>query len=115
MNQHTGDLSSTERATSALIGLSFALVALRRGNLLWRMLTGVAGVTLLARSLTGNSLTKGASVRQTSRSYEDAVDESVQDTFPASDPPASHLADVPPSNAEAKWEAARAAEKNLPG
>lgn len=38
---------------------------------------------------------------------EEAVDESVELTFPASDPPASLLPDVPPSNAAAKWEAAR--------
>jgi uncharacterized membrane protein len=40
-----------------------------------------------------------------------AVDESVKGSFPASDPPGSHLPDEPPSNAEAKWEAARAAER----
>jgi hypothetical protein len=38
------------------------------------------------------------------------VDESLKDTYPASDPPASHLPDVPPANAEAKWEAVAAAE-----
>lgn len=46
-----------------------------------------------------------------------AVDESVKGSFPASDPPGSRLPDEPPSNAEAKWEAARAAEpkRNPPG
>jgi hypothetical protein len=33
------------------------------------------------------------------------VDESVEQTFPASDPPASHLPDRPPSNAADKWKA----------
>jgi hypothetical protein len=37
----------------------------------------------------------------------EAVDHAVEETFPASDPPASRLADEPPVNAEAKWEAAR--------
>jgi hypothetical protein len=37
------------------------------------------------------------------------VDESVRESFPASDPPASRLPDEPPANAEAKWAAARAA------
>jgi hypothetical protein len=37
-----------------------------------------------------------------------AVDESLKETFPASDPPASHLPDVPPSNAQDKWDAAAA-------
>lgn len=38
------------------------------------------------------------------------VDDALKDTYPASDPPASHLPDEPPANAEAKWEAAAAAE-----
>lgn len=36
------------------------------------------------------------------------VDESVQESFPASDPPASGLPDEPPVNAEEKWAAAAA-------
>jgi Protein of unknown function (DUF2934) len=38
------------------------------------------------------------------------VDDALQDTYPASDPPASHLPDEPPANADAKWEAAAAAD-----
>ena len=38
------------------------------------------------------------------------VDESSRESFPASDAPASHLPDVPPSNADAKWAAADAAK-----
>jgi hypothetical protein len=34
-----------------------------------------------------------------------AVDDSIKESFPASDPPASRIPDVPPVNAEAKWEA----------
>lgn len=34
-----------------------------------------------------------------------AVDESIQQTFPASDPPASRIPDEPPVNAEEKWAA----------
>ena len=41
-----------------------------------------------------------------------AVDQSVKESFPASDPPAVSHPDRPPSNAEAKWEAAEAAERN---
>jgi len=49
----------------------------------------------------------------------EAIDDSLKATFPASDPPASHLPDVPPANAAAKWEAAEAsraepARKNPP-
>jgi hypothetical protein len=38
---------------------------------------------------------------------EDAIDASLKETFPASDPAASHQADVVPSNAADKWKAAR--------
>jgi hypothetical protein len=41
---------------------------------------------------------------------EAEVDGSLKDTFPASDPPASHLPDEPPVNADAKW-AAKAERK----
>jgi hypothetical protein len=44
----------------------------------------------------------------------EAIDDSLKSTFPASDPPASHLPDVPPANAAAKWKAAEAARKNPP-
>jgi hypothetical protein len=37
---------------------------------------------------------------------EGAVDTSLKETFPASDPAASHLPDLPPSNAAEKWQAA---------
>jgi hypothetical protein len=36
----------------------------------------------------------------------DAIDRSLLQTFPASDPPASRQADVPPANADSKWKAA---------
>ncbi len=37
------------------------------------------------------------------------VDQAVEESFPASDPPASRLPDEPPANADAKWRAAAAA------
>ena len=40
----------------------------------------------------------------------DAIDSSLQETFPASDPPASHLPDEPAANAGAKWKAAGTAQ-----
>ena len=39
------------------------------------------------------------------------IDDALKDTFPASDPPASHLPDEPPANAGEKWAAADAARK----
>lgn len=35
-----------------------------------------------------------------------AMDESSKESFPASDPPASHVPDEPPANAREKWAAA---------
>lgn len=110
MNQRTGKLDPTDRAVSAVFGLSFSILALRRGHPLWRVLCGVAGIALLARSLSDARSEAGAPEEV----GLDAVDESVNDSFPASDPPASRLADVPPANAEAKWDAARAARQTHP-
>ena len=45
----------------------------------------------------------------------ESVDDSLKSTFPASDPPANHLPDVPPANAAAKWKAAEAARAESPG
>ena|SRR5882757_3612832 len=50
------------------------------------------------RELKGDSSGGGSSTA--------AVDKSLKDSFPASDPPASRLPDKPPSNAEEKWRAA---------
>jgi hypothetical protein len=41
-----------------------------------------------------------------------AVDDSLKDTFPASDPPSTHTPDKPPANADAKWKAAGVSRKN---
>ena len=41
-----------------------------------------------------------------SSSPSKGIDESIKQSFPASDPPASQLPDEPPANAEAKWAAA---------
>jgi hypothetical protein len=38
-----------------------------------------------------------------------ATDDTLKASFPASDPPASRLPDVPPANADAKWKAAASA------
>lgn len=133
MVQQGGSLSATERTASALWGVSLSLVAMRRGNLFWRVLSGLAGTVLLARSyagycgmkaaLTGEATLLDGLSKQWDRmrgvgldeqggliraaSSEQAIDAAVNDSFPASDPPASRLPDEPPSNAAAKWAAAR--------
>jgi len=43
----------------------------------------------------------------TTAAREASVDESVAGTFPASDAPSTHTPDQPPSNARAKWDAAK--------
>lgn len=42
----------------------------------------------------------------------DAIDSALKESFPASDPPASHRIDEPPANAGAKWKAAGASRNN---
>lgn len=54
-------------------------------------------------------LMSGKMVASTQQSK--TLDESLKGSFPASDPPASHLPDEPPVNAGAKWDAHAAAER----
>lgn len=139
MTASTGNLSKTERLTSATFGLALSLLALRRGSAIFRTVSAATGSALLARAAAGHCAMKAAisgrsSFRQgltdqwrylrgagkagagslQSRAERgqawNAVDESVAQSFPASDPPSTHAEDVPPVNAEDKWRAARAAE-----
>jgi len=48
------------------------------------------------------------------RTDNQRVDESVRESFPASDAPASGLPDKPPANADRKWAAADAAKSRKP-
>jgi hypothetical protein len=48
---------------------------------------------------------------QPSSQTSQAVDDSLKNTFPASDPPATQIPDAPPSNAEEKWKAAGISRK----
>jgi hypothetical protein len=137
--QH-GNLSSAERATSAALGVGLTLIAVSHGSAVLRFLSGIIAGGLFARAAAGHCAVKSAlrghttlaqgakdqwrSVAEAARARADglpgspahagksaAVDQSVDESFPASDPPASRLPDEPPSNAEAKWAAARAAGK----
>jgi Protein of unknown function (DUF2892) len=125
MTHQAGNLSGGERAFSALTGLSFAILALRGGSPLSRVLNGVTGAALLARSYAGHcgmkaaiageaSLREGMAQqwgrmrpmggpwndKQPRASSSDAVDAGVNDSSPASDPPASRIPDEPPVNVE---------------
>lgn len=138
MTERTGNLSTGERVASAAFGAALTLLATQRRHPLLQVVAGIVGVGLLTRAAAGHCGVKAAvqghssleeglraqwdhltgsacaaregspgSPRYESRS--DAVDEAVSESFPASDPPASRLPDEPPSNAEAKWDAARRA------
>jgi hypothetical protein len=138
MSKQIGNLSRGERAGSAITGVLLTLYSLRRGAKGLRGAAAVAGVALLARSFAGHCGIKAAVTGHSTlqqgladqlrlmsgkrrhvaqglpgspahAATSGAIDESVDESFPASDPPASHLPDEPPSNAEAKWDAARKA------
>lgn len=47
-----------------------------------------------------------AAAPRSARSEDAKIEGASKDSFPASDPPASHIPDTPPSNADEKWEAA---------
>jgi hypothetical protein len=53
-----------------------------------------------------------SATRTTQAATSKAVDDSLKDTFPASDPPSSHMPDKPPANADAKFKAAGVSRKN---
>jgi hypothetical protein len=48
---------------------------------------------------------------KTQAAASDAVDASLKDSFPASDPPTTQGPDEPPANAAAKWKAAGVSRK----
>jgi Protein of unknown function (DUF2892) len=135
---NTGNLSSVERAASSLLGLLFGAMAIREGRPWVRAAAAIAGGLLLARAASGHCAVKAATLGHSSladgvkdqlrglsraanvatdgrpgsplrEARSRSVDDAVNDSFPASDPPASHLPDEVPANADAKWEAARVA------
>ncbi len=53
-----------------------------------------------------------ADAGRTRATSESEIDASLKETFPASDPPASHLPDIPPSNVRDKWAAAGLAARS---
>jgi hypothetical protein len=139
MMQQTGNLSTAERTVSALAGLALSLLTLRRGSPIVRTVSGAIGTALLARALAGHCGMKSALTGQASMgeglaeqwhrmsgkvssaahglsdspahaTKSNAIDESVEESFPASDPLALRIPDVAPVNAEAKWAAARTAD-----
>ena len=126
MSKLPRNLDGFERALSAVLGLSLSLLALRGSTTATaRVFSGALGAGLLIRAGTGRCAVKAALSGRRARpetiaeppelsaasAHSARMDETLEGTFPASDPPASHFPDEPPSNAEDKWAAARAAEK----
>ena len=138
MPQRSGNLSTAERTISALTGMLFALLSLRRGNPAVRAVAGVAGAALAARALAGHCGLKSALQGHTSFSEgladqwgrltglvhsttnglrgsgahaarSEANDEFFDQSFRANDGAVSRIPDVPPFDADAKWAAVRAA------
>jgi hypothetical protein len=103
MSRTVPELTTFHRAICAVFGASFGLLAVASQNTLLRALTAVAGSGLLLRAAVSRAPS------HTSATHPTGLDNTLADTFPASDPPASRSPDVPPSNAEAKWQAHRTA------
>ena len=91
-------------ALYTVYGSSLGLIALLGRNTNLRAMSALAGAGLLLCAAASRKSNRVAAQRRSRH-----MDEALEQSFPASDPPASRLPDVPPSNAEAKWEAYRAA------
>jgi ferritin-like metal-binding protein YciE len=66
MSELNGNLGTTERWTSALLGAGFTLAAIAGGGLLRRLAAAAVGASLLTRSATGYCAVKGAMTGDTS-------------------------------------------------
>ena len=102
--------SNYNSALYTVYGSSLGLIALLGRNTNLRAMSALAGAGLLLCAAVSR---KGHRVAARTRSAH--LDEALEQTFPASDPPASRLPDVPPSNAAAKWKAHREATGEVEG
>lgn len=110
MGSRTEQPSNFNNALCVVYGSSLGLIALMGRNPTLRAVAALAGAGLLLCSAAS-----GKARRATSRVRARHVDEALEDTFPASDPPTWRSPDVPPSNAEAKWQAYREAMDDTDG
>lgn len=110
MGSRAEEPSNFNSALCGVYGSSLGLIALMSRNPTFRAVTALAGAALLLCAAMGRD-SRGA----TSRVRATQMDEALEDTFPASDPPTWRSPDVPPSNAEAKWRAHREAMDDADG
>lgn len=92
--------SNYNGALCTVYGSSLGLLALLGRKSRLRVITALAGAGLLFYAALSRK-----SERPATRTRSKHMDEALEQSFPASDPPAWSSPDVPPSNAEAKWKA----------
>lgn len=139
MSLQTGNLSPGERIGSAILAVALPALLFRRRNPLLRAVAGAATSALVARAVAGHCGVKSAMAGHTSlrqglwdqwkcllaggresreglpgspahQRKSHTIDQAIDESFPASDPPGSQLPDEPPANAAAKWAAAARAK-----
>lgn len=110
MSRSNADDSNYNSALCAVYGSSLGLIALLGRNFNFRAMSALAGAGLLLCAAVSRK-----SPRVAARTRSRRMDEALEQSFPASDPPASRLPDVPPSNAEAKWKAYLDAKNDTEG
>jgi len=106
----TEEASNFNSALCAVYGSSLGLMALMGRNPKFRAITALAGVGLLI----GAAMNRRAP-QLSARTRSTHMDRTLEESFPASDPPGWSSPDVPPSNAEAKWQAYREAGEDSDG
>ncbi len=110
MSRGNENYSNYNSALCTVYGSSLGLIALLGRNSKLRAVTALAGASLLACAALGRK-----SGRVTTRARSRHMDQALEETFPASDSPTWRSPDVPPSNAEAKWQAHREATDDIEG
>ena len=112
MSRGIEDYSNSNSALYTVYGSLLGLLAVMGRNSTFRAVTAVAGAGLLLCAAMGMGR-NGSRVVTRARSRH--MDEALEESFPASDPPTWRSPDVPPSNAEAKWQAHREAMDDFDG
>lgn len=111
MSRGNENYSNYNSALCTVYGSSLGLIALLGRNSKLRAVTALAGAGLLVCA----ALLGRRSGRVATQARSRHMDQALEESFPASDPPTWRSPDVPPSNAEAKWQAHREATDDIEG